>query len=273
MPEIAASELRSQNAGVCNLETPSCAVLVVSCDRYRDLWTPFFALFWRYWPDCPFPVYLGSNFATHADKRVKSLSAGEDQSWSKNLRFFLENIDAQYVLLLLEDFFLNRQPPTSSLLENLAALHKLNGTVLRLYPHPKPNKRLKGYPAIGSLHPSAPYRVSTQPAIWNRTGLLALLQEDESPWQFEQQGTIRSQRKLDGFYSTYAPIVSYHHVVERGEWFRSAVKRYKNQALGCDFTSRPVMGQFTAAKKRLNDGRRWMLDRIRDFRLSLRKSP
>jgi len=39
----------------------NCSILIPSCDKYSDLWRPFFTLFWRHWPDCPFPVYLGSN--------------------------------------------------------------------------------------------------------------------------------------------------------------------------------------------------------------------
>ena len=27
------------------------AILVVSCDRYSDLWPAFIELFYRYWPD------------------------------------------------------------------------------------------------------------------------------------------------------------------------------------------------------------------------------
>jgi len=253
-------------------ETPSCAVLVVSCDRYRDLWEPFFALFWRYWPDCPFPVFLGSNFATHSDARVKSLTAGEDQSWSRNLRYFLDAIDSEYVLLLLEDFFLNRPVVTRTIIEHLNALHALRGTMLRLYPHPRPNIRLREFGSIGLIHNAAPYRVSTQPAVWNRKELLGLLRDSESAWEFEVQGTIRSQAKADGYFGSYRPIVPYCHVVERGMWFRSAARRYKQQAIGCDFTVRLVMGRFTAAKKQINNWRRWMLDRVVDFRLSLSKS-
>ena len=50
-------------SGVGAAATPGqlCSVLVPSCDAYADLWIPFFALFWRYWSDCPFPVYLGTN--------------------------------------------------------------------------------------------------------------------------------------------------------------------------------------------------------------------
>ncbi len=255
-----------------NQHIPSCAVLIVSCDRYRDLWNPFFALFWRYWPDCPFPVFLGTNYATHSDERVKSLTAGEDQSWSKNLRYFLEHIDTRYVLVLLEDFFLNRTVVTARIIEHLKSLDALHGTTLRLYPHPRPNARLADYPSVGSIHTFAPYRVSAQPAIWNRQQLLELLRDGESAWEFESQGTIRSRAKEDGFFATYTSVVSYCHVVERGQWFRSAARRYKKQSIGCDFSVRPMMGRLPAAKKRINNCRRWMLDRIVDLRLSSGKS-
>jgi hypothetical protein len=32
------------------------AIPVVSCDKYSDLWQPFFALFDRFWPDCPLDI-------------------------------------------------------------------------------------------------------------------------------------------------------------------------------------------------------------------------
>ncbi len=85
--------------------SPACSILVVSCDRYRDLWAPFFTLFQRYWPDCDMPVYLGANFVQAEFAGVRTLKAGDDESWSKGLRFFLENIQTEYVLLMLEDFF------------------------------------------------------------------------------------------------------------------------------------------------------------------------
>src|SRR5579875_2993140 len=83
---------------------PPCAVLVMSCDAYRDLWNPFFTLFRRYWHDCPWPVYLGTNRLQFADEHVTSLAAG-DGPWSERLRFCLQQIEADFVLLLLEDYF------------------------------------------------------------------------------------------------------------------------------------------------------------------------
>ena len=54
-------------------ESAGLSVLVISCDRYADLWRPFFELFWRHWPDCQGPVYLGSNFTDYSDPRVQTI--------------------------------------------------------------------------------------------------------------------------------------------------------------------------------------------------------
>ena len=33
-------------------------ILVVSCDKYADCWTPFSDCMRKFWPYCPYPVYL-----------------------------------------------------------------------------------------------------------------------------------------------------------------------------------------------------------------------
>lgn len=246
----------------------SCAVLVASCDRYRDLWTPFFTLFWRYWPDCPYPVYLGANCAAYEDPRVRTLKAGEDQSWSRGLKFFLEQIDTQYVFLLLEDFFFDGPFPLKQFNEKMRTLQTLDGTMLRLNPNPPPDMELREFRGIGAIHQFAPYRVSAQPAIWNRAALVSLLRDGESPWEFERQATRRSQAKAHGFFGTYFPAFSYRHVVEQGRWFWSAARHYEKQNIGCDFNTRPVMGAFVAFIKLINGRVRYWRDRVLAWRLN-----
>lgn len=229
----------------------SCAVMVSSCDAYSDLWEPFFALFWKHWPDCPFPVYLGANQQSYQHPRVRTLNI-VDESWSKSLKRFLQQIETEYVLFLMEDFFLDRRVDTGVLLRNLAALHTLNGTVLRIFPNPGPELPLASQKEIGVIPSQALYRVSAQPAFWNRQKLIELLREEESAWEFEWKGTQRSQASEGGYYATYRPLLSYRHVVERGEWFWAAARRYKGEQIGCDFKARPVMGPFKAVKKAAN---------------------
>ena len=61
------------------------ALLVVSCDNYRDAWEPFFTLLFKYWPECPYPVFLGSNKQTYKDNRITPIMIGEDIDYSSNL--------------------------------------------------------------------------------------------------------------------------------------------------------------------------------------------
>ena len=60
-------------------------ILVVSCDKYKDLWIPFFHCFFKYWSDCPYPVFLASNDLEYSDPRVKTILIGPDKDYSSNL--------------------------------------------------------------------------------------------------------------------------------------------------------------------------------------------
>ena len=235
-----------------------CAVLVMSSEKYRDLWPPFFTLFWQYWPDCPFPVYLGTTAGTYDHPKVTTLHTGDDV-WSKCFRRALERVDTEYVLLFLEDFFVSEPISTIEIVRHLHVLQELDGIVLRLFPQPSPDAPLSDHAGIGRIHPDAAYRVSLQVALWKRRRLLDLIRDEESIWDFELKGTPRSRTMPDGFYGTYEPVISYRHVVERGEWFRKAAEYYRTQPIGCDFTARPIMGRMKTVRKALYRRRRaWL---------------
>ncbi len=227
---------------------PSCAVLVMSCDAYSDLWRPFFNLFWKHWPDCPWPVYLGSNRAVFSDERVVTLAVG-DAEWSGRLQLCLDRLSSDFVLLLLEDYFLDAPVSTPDLLDKFAALGSLGGAQLRLFPMPGPDQKLERVPGVGIIHPRAAYRVSTQAAFWDRKHLQQLVADRESIWDFEWNGSKRSRSFDVRYYATCEPAMHYRQVVERGEWFRGAAAHFGKQQIGCDFGARSVMSRPAAVKR------------------------
>jgi hypothetical protein len=219
-----------------------CSVLVLSCDKYSDLWKPFWTLFWRYWPDCPFPAYLGTNQEQFHHPRVRILETGADGNWTRMVRTELSALQTPYVLLSLEDFFLQSPVDTVDVLHCLTAIQQLDGVMLRLLPLPGPDTSVTGYPWLGRCSPGRPYRLSTQTAIWRREALLDLLRDGESAWEFEIQGNRRIHNRTDGFYCTWRPVMTYrHHVVERGKWFRQKARKFGAMNIGCDFSRRPIM--------------------------------
>ena len=240
-----------------------CSVLVPSCDPYADLWTPFVTQFFGHWPDCPFPVYLGSNQASYEHPRIRMLHAGHGANWTNRVREQLEALDTPYVLLMLEDFFLRRPVDTAGVLRAFESLRELDGAVVRLVRRPAPDASVPGHPHLGEIDRGAPYRVSTQAAIWRRSALLDLMRAGESIWQFEILGSRRSDTVGPGFYGARRSLLTYdHHVVERGKWFRQEAAFFGSLQIGVDLTRRPIMTRREMLRWRLVKARSVLLDQI-----------
>ena len=64
------------------------AVLVVSCDKYKDTWLPFFDLLSNHWRGLDINVYLGNNFENFTyivnNRNVKVINIGTDLAWTNN---------------------------------------------------------------------------------------------------------------------------------------------------------------------------------------------
>lgn len=214
-------------------------ILVVSCDKYSDLWKPFFSLFWRFWPDCPFDVYLLSNNINPAIPQVKSLLVGDDISWSDSLQKGVSLLKEDYILLLLDDLFLRESVNTKEVLEVFRWVVESDINYVRMNPmRNKPDKPLNE--SIGILSKGVIYRTSTVVSVWKKNVLLDLLKDGESAWDFELYGSIRSD-KYDRFYASWKDCLPITNAVIKGKWHKGTVRRLKSLDIEIDLTSRKIM--------------------------------
>jgi hypothetical protein len=79
------------------------AVLVLSCDKYHDLWKPFLGQFRKYFPVESYPIYLGSNSKACTEPGVISVLSGDDPDWSTSLKRMLAQIKEPKIFVILED--------------------------------------------------------------------------------------------------------------------------------------------------------------------------
>jgi hypothetical protein len=240
------------------------ALLVVSCDTYRDLWAPFFTLLFRYWNDCPYPVFLGSNVEVYPDRRVVPLAVGEDRDWSSNLLEMLSTIPLDGILLLQEDFLIDRPVHTDRIRGCIKYALQRKAACLRLMPIPGPDVPCADHPELGEIRIGSEYRVSLQAAWWRKDSLRKILQAGESPWQFESLGSRRSGRLAAPFLSLREgielPLDYFTTAVFRGYWEPGALDLCRRERIPVDLRVRGIMPPGMRMERALR--RRGLPDRL-----------
>jgi len=221
-----------------------CSILITSCDHYKDIWDPFFTLFFRYWPDCPFQIFLSSNYSEFDDLRVNTIKVGDDKHWASNTKIALNRIQTPYVICMIEDYFLRSKVDTVKIMGLLNIIYTEQAAYLRLFPEPGPGPNFKNYSEVGIIEKNAEYRTSLMASIWNKKVLEGLLIEGETAWDFEIKGGLRSEKIIDPFLSVpgdkYA-INYYTGVIRRGKWTNIAKKVSTKEKIKFDYKKRPFL--------------------------------
>lgn len=225
-----------------------CTILVLSCDKYSDLWEPFFGQFWKYWPDCPYPVVLGSNTVESKNRKVKTILSGPDRDWSTSLRAILNQIHTPYVFIWLDDMFPIRGVDTSGFVEAQDFMVRNKARHMHVQSLPKPDSVVEDG-KYGMYASGAPYR-TTVFGFWEIRYLYDLLLPGENPWNFEIMGSYRS-RYSDGFYCPMKPFITRLNVVEKGRIFADAYEYCKLHSIPLDTTRRPVIANTRSVRSNL----------------------
>jgi hypothetical protein len=211
------------------------SILILSYDGFSDIWCISFDYFFKYWQDCPYPIYLLTNYKTFEDNRVISLKVGEDLSWSSNVAKALEQIDSDYILTLFDDFILKSQIDNATIDKYISLCINNNYDYLRLQPVPPPDEKITA--EIGRITEGSLYRLSLCTAIMKKETLKALLADNENAWAFEFKGSERSD-KFYHFYSAYKRIIPYYNAIEQGKWRTEVLDIVKSS--GIDVNKRGV---------------------------------
>ena len=179
------------------------ALVIVSYDKSSFLWNTIFESLSKYWPDCPYDKYLIVNFSHQKFDNVVTINVGEDKGWSSNLIIALNQIKNRYCLILIDDlFFISKvnQKKIDEIIEEAKTLKfnclKLN-PISENYPTKIINKKSE---KISKIPKNTPYRVSTVLTLWKKEILFNILKEGETAWDFEVQGSKRSN-DIDNFLS------------------------------------------------------------------------
>lgn len=213
--------------------------VICSCDKYEDAWHPFFELLHIYGVDPTYPMVLNTETKQYTSPHfnIRVVNTTEKVTWSKRMRNVLEQIDTEFVFLLLEDYFL-KAPFDNARFESVLDYMRTHPDVAFLDIAPWYSNSVEEVEAHQRNHVNTPdsfrernnknYNICVVPSIYRRDAFLDLLRDHEDVWQYERYVGIRAAKH--GYkvvrYNTHTPTIYEYDFqqtgsglgITRGQW-------------------------------------------------------
>lgn len=210
-------------------------LVVVSCDRYADLWDPFFGCLERYWPDCPFPVQLVSNERGYDRPGVQVVRIGPDRDYASNLIAAISAVQTPWLILWVEDALFRARIDTARVLAILEEAVSAGAGYLKLTADTPLAFDAPHGGRVGEIPRGVRYRSAIGTALYRKDILLQLLVPGASAWELDT--STRSNELPEPFMALTArearePLLPIVNAVIKGQWYRPAVSFLRREGFG-----------------------------------------
>lgn len=205
-------------------------IYLFTSNRHVHAMQPMAYLFNKYWDQTQLVTVLCyENQPTNLPDNFEVISIGKqaDYTWSGGILHWLQGVDDEIFIFLLEDYFLKSAVDLTAvralyqyMLDNKeVAKIGLAGHRTR-WPHTD-YAMMAGTQIIKSAD-DALFQTTTQPAIWRRDFMMKFLEPSEDGWQFERKGGKRViAAKRQGWkgdvLGVKIPLVDYVNAIGSGE--------------------------------------------------------
>lgn len=236
-----------------------CTLLINSCDAYKDLWDPFFQLFCSNWPKCPYPIVLNTESEEYAYRNLQICvchAESPSEPWGKRLYDCVKKIQTPYIILLLDDFFLEAPVDEEKVNHCIEWMEQdRNIATFSFVPTLWEDIDDGRYPGFLRRPFRCNYKVNCQAAVWRKEYLLKLIRNHETPWEFEVFGSSRARRYRNwAFYAadkTGTNVFQYPFggVLHGGKWTPMALESLQKQRVEVDVRKHGVQEKPTIPKQ------------------------
>ena len=244
-----------------------CSVLVNSCDKYDEAWHPFFTLFRKYYEDCPYPVYLNTETGKYDQHSVKVIHS-DSGSWGSRLYSALAQIDSEYVIVLLEDFFIRKRVDSVEISKCIERMEADEGIAVFYFSKitgyntdsPEYEKYFQMYPEE-QTNRYGRYMINCQAALWRKSVLMEAVKNSDTPWELEEDAYTKlpdyikrmkyyclknawyDEIREDDVFS-YILVRSKGYGIWQSKWLWNNKKLFKKEGIKVEFKKLGKMSKF-----------------------------
>lgn len=224
------------------------SLLISTCDKFSDLWDTHIYFLKENWVGDLWKIYMVTDRQT--DKNydgVEIIVADGGLDFPMRIKYALDYIKTDYVLLTLDDYFLIEKVYSEKLNYLVDRAESENIDYLLLYDRRKTNP--KKYEPTENLFPidlNKKYSVNLYPAIWQKGFLRNSVNGDLSPWLYEPtlSNYAKNQNAKCCFSHSGAFVIL--DVVRKGKVLHKARSYFKKHNV--DIGERPTISRLTEIK-------------------------
>lgn len=217
------------------------AMLVVSCDRYADMWAPCFRLLDKYWPDREFDMYLMTNTLGFSWPGVSVIRVGDDVSYADNLRAAVAQIPHEWILLWLEDLLVSAPVDNRRVMSMIEATQRRSAGYLKLSPDMPLSYDTSTTDEVGPVPKGVKYRAAIGASFYRRSTLEQLLMRGASAWDLDRS-TVCDELPEEFLSlkprSASKPPVPYVNALIKGKWSVEALPFLRSEGFADVLLSR-----------------------------------
>lgn len=205
-------------------------MLILSCDKFSDLWDGNIKLLEKNWHDRDMETYLVTDLPTHKNyDNVGIISVGENIEWSDRLLTALNRIKTDYVFITFDDYFLVQKVDTGKISGLISMMKKERLDYVRLYKHPRraTKEALRGFENCFRIDTSCDYSVNLYSCLWKKDFLKSTIRESQNAWQFEVSLAQRAREYNANCVVSLNNEFQILDVVRKGKLLHKAVRYFK----------------------------------------------
>lgn len=227
------------------------SILVSSCDKYEEAWVPFFTLLSNYWRNCCFDKYLLTESKNYTDFGVKTINCSY-KAWSSRLLYALNEIETEYVLFMLDDFFVMGEVDDEAIRRYISFMDNDSGiSSIYLKTSTGQTKISSKYPELIKMEPGRIYYLNFQAGLWRRRDMMNVIQPGLSPWDIEEKadwnipGIFYCVRN-SSYTNTKNDVIPYLWALKSGygicksKWLWNNPKLFKKEGINCRCETLPL---------------------------------
>lgn len=235
------------------------ALFVPSCDAFCDISVQFFRFFDKFVSWWDMKKYLIVENQNLMIPDVTIIRTGNDVNWTFRMKRALKEIKEEYLLFLLDDYFIGDPVSERDITEAYALMKKENLRYYRFNNRPRVkglNKQYRNYDYLLSIQNNIRYGIVLGEGIYRRDFFEEMLgEEDKSIWRVETDRLINVENnngdEIPGCVVDNRNILCTYNGVLKGQWIPATIRHFDEIGLPIELGNRKIQSKGSQIYRRL----------------------